>query len=370
MSADYAKQIHSAEINGGLLRADQPPPAKSTTQIAIAIMLAISIIIICWTQFATGKGTVTEPLLPLAGKVEAWAAVTIAISIQALPFLVLGSFISAAIAAFAPSGFLTRLTPRNPFFGVPIASATAIALPGCECASVPVAQSFMRAGVPKSAAVVFMLASPALNPVVIVSTAIAFYGIPQMVWARFIASFLAVVIAGWIWIIIGEDDMIQVQDARSGQAGGGCHSHQSDRTTGKQWRLETFSNTALHDLTHAGGFLVLGAILAGLVKVAVPASWFISVSSTPVLMIVLMALFAITLSLCSEADAFVAASFTAVSPTAQLVFLVVGPVIDVKILSMQIASFGSTFVRTFMPIVLACSVLSATLVGMLIFGTL
>ena len=44
-----------------------------------------------------------------------------------------------------------------------------------------------------------------------------------------------------------------------------------------------------------------------------------------------MAGLAVVLAICSEADAFVAAAFGQFSPTARLAFLVVGPMVDVKL---------------------------------------
>ncbi len=52
--------------------------------------------------------------------------------------------------------------------------AAGVVLPGCECASVPVAGGLMSRGVTPAAALAFLLSSPAINPVVIVSTFVAF----------------------------------------------------------------------------------------------------------------------------------------------------------------------------------------------------
>ena len=78
---------------------------------------------------------------------------------------------------------------------------------------------------------------------------------------------------------------------------------------------------------------------------------------------------AVLLSLCSEADAFVAASLPGVSPTAQLVFLVVGPMVDVKLFAMQSGAFGAKFATRFMPLTLFVCIWSAVVVGAVMFGT-
>ena len=54
-----------------------------------------------------------------------------------------------------------------------------------------------------------------------------------------------------------------------------------------------------------------------------------------------MMLLAVLLSVCSEADAFVAASFVAFVPAARLAFVAIGPMVDLKLIGM----YGSTFDR-------------------------
>ena len=76
-----------------------------------------------------------------------WMTVFIAVVTQALPFLVLGVLLSAAIAVFVPPAFFVRALPKRPALAVPVAGAAGAVLPGCECASVPVAGALVRRGV-------------------------------------------------------------------------------------------------------------------------------------------------------------------------------------------------------------------------------
>lgn len=95
----------------------------------------------------------------------------------------------------------------------------------------------------------------------------------------------------------------------------------------------------------------------------VPLRYVEAVADHPVLAVVTLADFAFVIALCSEADAFVAASLTAFSDTAKLVFLVVGPAMDIKLAAMEAGQFGSRFARQFVPLVLVIATLSACLVG-------
>lgn len=85
--------------------------------------------------------------------------------------------------------------------------------------------------------------------------------------------------------------------------------------------------------------------------------------------ILTMALLAVVLSLCSEADAFVAASLTMLPLLPRLVFLVVGPAVDLKLFAMQAGMFGRAFALRFAPTTFVVATLVASGVGLLLVGT-
>ena len=277
-----------------------------------------------------------------------WATVFVAIAVQALPFLALGVTVSGAIAAFVPPSVLARALPRRVALAVPVAALAGAALPGCECGSIPIARRLISRGVPASAALTFLLAAPAINPVVLVSTAVAFPGRPMMVAARFGGALLAAVAVGLIWAATG-DDRLLARAARPEPPGGG--------------RLAVFAATARGDLLSAGGFLVIGAAAAATLQTAVPRSAVDAFAGTPVLAVLALAVLAVLLSICSEADAFVAASLRQFPPVAQVVFLVVGPMVDLKLVALQAGTFGRRFALRFAPLSLACAVAGGTLAG-------
>ncbi|HAM23273.1 MAG TPA: hypothetical protein DCQ04_13600, partial [Actinobacteria bacterium] len=76
-----------------------------------------------------------------------------------LPFLALGVVLSGIITAFVPPAFWRAALPQRQSLAVPIAGATGAILPGCECASVPVAGGLMARGVAPPAALAFLLAA-------------------------------------------------------------------------------------------------------------------------------------------------------------------------------------------------------------------
>jgi uncharacterized protein len=279
---------------------------------------------------------------------QTWATVFVAIVMQALPFLVLGVALSAAITVFVPAGFWVRALPSHPAAAVPVAGAAGAVLPGCECASVPVSAGLMARGVTPAAALAFLLASPAINPVVLVSTAVAFPGRPEMVAARFAASLGVAVLAGWVWARFGRTDWLRLPPRRDGVSGG---------------RWAAFADAMHHDLLHAGGYLVVGALAAATMNAVVPREWMTGIAGVPWLSVLVLAALAVLLSICSEADAFVAASMTGFSPTAKLAFLVVGPMVDLKLIALQTGTFGRAFAVRFVPLTFTLAIVVSVLVG-------
>ena len=276
------------------------------------------------------------------------ATIFVSIVVQALPFLVMGVLLSGAIAAFVPASFWRKALPRNPALAVPVAGAAGAILPGCECASVPVANGLMSRGVAPAAALAFLLSSPAINPIVLVSTYVAFPNDPLMVVGRLVASLAAAVVMGWLWLRFGKAEWL-----RPGPR---------DHLTGDNpWH--TFRLTATHDFLHAGGFLVVGGLAAAALNVLVPQNWLNAVADNPLLSVLALAALAVILCICSEADAFVAASLTEFSLTAKLAFLVVGPMVDIKLISLQAGTFGRRFAFRFAPTTFVVAVLSSVLVG-------
>jgi uncharacterized membrane protein YraQ (UPF0718 family) len=281
-------------------------------------------------------------------RVSAFATVFVSIVVQAMPFLVLGILLSSAIIAFVPRDLAGRVLPRNRLLAVPVAGVAGIALPGCECASVPVASGLMRKGVPPAAALTFLLAAPAVNPIVLAATWVAFPNDPQMVLARLVASLAAAIGIGWLWVALGRSEWIRLPRARVG----------ADDT-----RWTVFRKSAVHDFLHAGGYLVVGGLIAAVVNVALPPEWVDSLAEQVIVGVLVLALLAIVMCICSEADAFVAASFTQFSPTAQLAFMVVGPMVDLKLIAMQLGTFGRAFTIRFAPTVLVLALAASVVVG-------
>jgi uncharacterized membrane protein YraQ (UPF0718 family) len=183
-----------------------------------------------------------------------------------------------------------------------------------------------------------MLAAPVVNPVVIASTLVA-YRDRESMWlmagGRFVLGFVVAMVVGWV---VGSRRSEELLRARAG-------SEPEPEEPGAGRGRRFFSHLA-GDVLFMGRYLVIGAVVAAAVQTLIPASVLDGVASLPVLSIAVMMLLAFVMSLCSESDAFVAASFVQFPPGAQLAFLVSGPMIDTKLSALYVGTFGRTFWRT------------------------
>jgi uncharacterized membrane protein YraQ (UPF0718 family) len=279
--------------------------------------------------------------------IQNWSTIFVSVTLQAVPFLVLGVLVSSALAALVPASVLPRIFPRKARYAVPAAGLAGALLPGCECSSVPVAGRLIDRGVPPAAGLTFLLAAPAINPVVLVSTAVAFPGRPQMVLARFTGALATAIVVGGLW------------HWRNGSRPFSSRLSVGDHES----HLHDFVSTASADFVQAGGFLVIGAMLVATLQTAVPQSMLDGVAGSGPVAVLTLAALAVLLSICSEADAFVAAGLPQFSLTARLVFLVVGPMVDLKLIALQGGTFGWRFASRFAPLTLVTAVGVSVVVG-------
>jgi uncharacterized membrane protein YraQ (UPF0718 family) len=258
--------------------------------------------------------------------------------VEALPFIMLGALASAVIEVFVPSSAFARIARLPRPLQLPAAAMAGVAFPVCECGSVPVARRLVSKGLAPSAAVTFMLAAPILNPVVVASTFVAYRGrdsLWTMVLGRMGLGFLVAVAVGWVVGTVRGEDLLRPRP--------GDDDRDADED---EPRWSRFFGHLSGDFVFMGRFLVMGAAIAAAVQTFVPQSVIGRVAGTPVLDLVAMMALAFLLSLCSESDAFVAASFVQFGPGAQLAFLVFGPMVDMKLAALYAGTYSRGFLRT------------------------
>jgi uncharacterized membrane protein YraQ (UPF0718 family) len=292
-------------------------------------------------------------------QVETFVLVGTSIVVEALPFVLLGALVSAGIEVYVPDRTFDRLARLPAVLQIPGAALGGLAFPVCECGSVPVARRVIARGLHPGAGLAFMLAAPILSPIVILSTIVAYGGrglALEMAAGRILLGLALAVIAGWALGNVPAQDLLRERDD-----GDAC-DHAGAAPGG---RRAAFVEHLAADFFYMGKFVVAGAALAALLQTAIPQSLVTGVARTPVIGSLALMGIAFVLSLCSEADAFVAVSFTPFPLGSQLAFLVFGPALDTKLAFL----YGATFTRRFVAR-LAAVAIPVTLAGSLWFEVL
>lgn len=203
-----------------------------------------------------------------------------------------------------------------------------VCLPMCECGSVLIVRRLIKKGVPPSAAIAYMLSAPIINPVTLLSTYAAYGWFRQMViWRAALGAGVAVLAGAAVYLFLKEGVL---------KKAGGYEL--------KIIQKETLPITAKlsHSLTHAAddfiaifSMLLLGAAAAAAFKAFSPPAVFVFFQQGGWAGIPLFSALAVLLSVCSESDAFIASALHNVFDLpAQLAFLTIGPMLDLKLLVM------------------------------------
>ncbi|MGG1267173.1 permease [Brevibacillus laterosporus] len=112
------------------------------------------------------------------------------ILLEAIPFVLIGVFFSALLQTFVSDETVRKWTPRHPMIAIPFATMLGFIFPICECAIVPIVRRLIHKGIPVYVGMIFLLAGPIVNPVVMAATYTAFPTEPQMVLYRTLLAFI------------------------------------------------------------------------------------------------------------------------------------------------------------------------------------
>lgn len=276
--------------------------------------------------------------------------VFIAIVIEAMPFVLLGALVGGLIEVFVSPEQFSRILTGRPIRSVLLAGLLGILIPICECASIFVVRRLIRKGVPLSAAIAFLLAAPGMNPLVAGSTYLAYMDW-RVVAARVGFGFAIAVLLG---LLLGRlfrnrpatSDVSTPDCGHDHSAGCACdgHSHEHRPLGSVRRRLAEAVRHAAGDFTDIGRFLIVGAFVAAVLRAGMSQASLLSLAGDPNVATPIMMGLAYVLTLCSEADAFVAASFGAAVPlSAQMAFLLLGPMLDIKLTMMFFVVFRKRF---------------------------
>lgn len=328
---------------------------------------------------------------------EGFSTIFLSIILEAIPFVMIGAFVSSLIQIFVSEETISRIIPKNRWLGLIAASLMGFIFPVCECAIVPIMRRLIRKGVPLHIAVTFMTAVPIVNPVVLASTYYAFSGQVHMVFLRGWLGLMSAILIGHI-IGIWQGNVNPMKETPSlVTVGCGCGHHHHDpnhdfgsheeveegifdlledsccghlhdhhdkpRSGGLSKILEIIEHTSL-ELYDVGKFLIMGAFVSALMQTFVARNYLLSIGQGQLTSILVMLVLAFVLSLCSEADAFIARTFLGQFTTGSIVgFLIFGPMSDIKNTMMLMGAFKKGFVIRLTALMFTVCLMMALLVN-------
>lgn len=267
------------------------------------------------------------------------------IILEALPFIFIGSLISSLIQLFVSEETLAKILPKNKLLALMAASVVGIFLPICECAIIPIAKRLIKKGVPVGVATTFMLATPIINPVVILSTYYAFSNNIQFLFLRISGGIVAAIIIGFIVSILdkNKDEVLKSTDYDFDDDL--CLCGASHNYSEKKSKISTLLDTVGSEFLDVSKYVILGAMLSAIFQVLVSRDSLNYLGNNSLLSVVAMMSLAFLLSICSEADAFIASTFVGQFTNGSIIaFLIFGPMLDIKNTLMLIGAFKKRYI--------------------------
>ncbi|MGJ9383838.1 permease [Salipaludibacillus sp. CF4.18] len=275
----------------------------------------------------------------------AFNTIFLSILIEALPFVLVGVFIAGIIQVFVSEEQLKRFIPRNRVMTILMSCLVGALFPACECGIVPIVRRLVSKGVPIFAGVGFLLTGPLINPIVIFSTYVAFGQDLKMALQRMILGFIIALFITAIVSLIFKRNQLK-KSTNSNELG------YSSASLNLSLRLKAMLFHSVDEFFDVAKFLIIGALLAAFVQTFISTQAMVDLGEGVVYSTAIMMGLAYLLSLCSEADAFIGASFRHLFPeTSILGFLIYGPMLDLKNTIMMLAVFKFRFVIVLMLII-------------------
>jgi hypothetical protein len=254
------------------------------------------------------------------------------------PFLLLGFLLAGLMHAFIPGQIYSRYLAKPSFSSVLYAALFGVPLPLCSCGVIPTAMSLRREGASKGAVASFLIATPQTGVDSIIAT-YSLMGLPFAIVRPFIA-FLTALFGGQMVNMADKDPSPALP--REGEESlhnkpveahceCGCghnheHSHEHEHSfIGKL--KEALSYAFLEMMEDIGKWLMIGLIVAGLITVFVPDSFFEIFKDNSLASMLLVLCFSIPMYLCATGSIPIAVALMlkGLTPGAALVLLMAGP---------------------------------------------
>jgi len=254
---------------------------------------------------------------------------TLAMYVEAAPWLIVGMIAAGLIHGLLPKGLLGRWLGGHGMKAVVKAAFIGAPLPLCSCGVLPAAVGVRRDGASKAATVSFLIATPETGPD---SVAVSYVLLgPLMAITRPVAAVLSAVFAGFLTLVLTRGEADEPVEAAQSCCADTCAPTPANVPTARAWGGLTYAFTEVLD--DIAPWLAIGLGVAGVLGALVEPRALAGVGSGLPAMLAMLAL-GVPLYVCATASTPIAAALMAagVSPGAALVFLLVGPATNIATL--------------------------------------
>lgn len=272
------------------------------------------------------------------------------------PYLLLGFLLAGLMHAFVPGSLYSRYLAKGNFRSVLYAALFGIPLPLCSCGVIPTAMSLRREGASKGAAVSFLIATPQTGVDSIIAT-FSLMGLPFAI-VRPIAALLTAVFGGHMVNVAtrGEGETCQV-----GSTVDSCHCESHVHESHGFWAKlkEALSYAFLEMMEDIGKWLVVGLVVAGLITILVPDSFFAIFQGNTFLSMLLVLCIAVPMYICATGSIPIAVALMmkGLTPGSTLVLLMAGPACNMASILVINKVLGRRTLLTYLTSIITGSIL-------------
>ena len=255
--------------------------------------------------------------------------------IESIPFIILGIALSVLVQVWLPEEWLFRILPSRPVPRRFVISLLGMFLPVCECGNVPLARGLVAKGYSVSDSMTFLIAAPIINPVTIITTHQAFGWDNGILVARILGAIVIANILGWLFSKHSEPfSLLTPRFAAQ------CERPEA---TGSSGRVAKSVDMFAREAAVLMPALIVGSMVAGAIQVLVSRDQLVALGSDPLLSVLAMMALAFVISICANVDSFFILPFAdTFLPGSLVAFLLLGPIVDIKMLALMRTTYRSS----------------------------
>jgi len=295
---------------------------------AVAVALALALV------WGTKEASSALPADVVSPALRDGFTLAFGVLIESIPFIILGIALSVLVQVWIPEQWLFRILPKRPLPRRLVISLLGMFLPVCECGNVPLARGLVAKGYTVSDSMTFLLAAPIINPVTIITTHQAFGWDDGILVVRILGAIVIANLLGWLFSR-HPDPLSLLTPTFAAQ----CEATPRGISSGKMWRSADMFVREASILMPA---LIVGSLVAGAIQVVVSRDQLVALGSDPLLSVVAMMALAFVISICANVDSFFILPFAdTFLPGSLIAFLLLGPIVDIKMLALLRTTYRS-----------------------------